>query len=38
MKVAYYDEKTYRVITTCGELIDLSGTITKLPLKRGVRQ
>lgn len=33
MKVAYYDEKRYRVITTNGEFIDTSGTITKLPLK-----
>jgi structural maintenance of chromosome 4 len=35
MKVAYYDEKRYRVITTNGEFIDSSGTMTKLPLKNG---
>jgi chromosome segregation ATPase len=35
MKVAYYDEKRYRVITTSGEFIDSSGTMTKLPLKNG---
>lgn len=35
MKVAYYDQKRYRVITTNGEFIDSSGTITKLPLKNG---
>jgi chromosome segregation ATPase len=35
MKVGYYDEKRFRVITTNGELIDLSGTITKLSLKSG---
>lgn len=35
MKVAYYDEKRYRVITINGEFIDSSGTMTKLPLKNG---
>lgn len=35
MKVAYYDQKKYRVITTNGEFIDTSGTMTKLPLKNG---
>lgn len=35
MKVGYYDEKKYRVITTSGEFIDSSGTITKLSLKSG---
>ena len=33
MKVAYYDERKYRVITTKGEFIDSSGTMTRLPLK-----
>jgi chromosome segregation ATPase len=33
MKVAYYDERKFRVITTKGEFIDSSGTITKLSLK-----
>lgn len=35
MKVAYYDEKKYRVITTNGQFIDSSGTMTKLSLKNG---
>jgi len=35
MKVAYYDEKKYRVITMSGEFIDVSGTMTKLSLKNG---
>ena len=33
MKVAYYDQKRFRVITTNGQFIDSSGTITKLALK-----
>jgi len=33
MKVAYYDDRKFRVITTKGEFIDSSGTITKLSLK-----
>ena len=33
MKVAYYDDKKFRVITTKGEFIDSSGTITQLTLK-----
>ena len=33
MKVAYYDERKFRVVTTKGELIDSSGTITQLALK-----
>lgn len=35
MKVAFYDERRFRVITTNGEFIDSSGTITKLSLKNG---
>lgn len=35
MKVAYYDDKKYRVITTNGQFIDSSGTMTKLSLKNG---
>lgn len=38
MKVAYYDERPHRVITTNGEFIDTSGTITKLPLKNGAKR
>ena len=34
MRVAYYDQQRYRVITTQGEFIDSSGTITKLSLKQ----
>ena len=33
MKVAYEDPRHFRVITTKGEFIDSSGTITKLALK-----
>ena len=33
MKVAYYSNPHYRVITKNGEFIDLSGSMTKLPVQ-----
>ena len=33
MKAAYYDVRQFQVVTTAGEFIDSSGTITKLLLK-----
>jgi hypothetical protein len=33
MKAAYYDERHFQIVTTAGEYIDSSGTITKLLLK-----
>lgn len=34
MKVAFYDKETYRVVTSKGQLIDSSGAMTSLTIKR----